>query len=281
MNYSISSDQLTHPLLKPIFQEVNQYFNNTGIQFFVIGAAARDIYMQLFDRESKARLTYDLDLAVAINDWNQFEIVEKGLLSLGSFKKDPDNKQRFIYKDQFSLDIVPFGSIMNHDSKISWPPDDSIEMSVVGFSEVEEATIKVELDNEISIKIATIDGVFYLKIIAWADRNLSGNRDAEDIGFIMKKYLDLHESRASQYYHEVYAEPFSRITGGSVLLAKDIANLINGNLTAKSKFVNIISSQLELEEDSKLINQILETHSELKYDEVHTSLQNLIKELEK
>lgn len=282
MNYNISSDQLTHPLLKPIFKEVNTYFLNTGIRFFVIGATARDIYMQLYDRESKARrLTYDLDLAIAINDWTQFDNVEQGLLSLGTFKKDPKQKQRFIYQDQFIVDIVPFGAIMNHEEKISWPPDDNVEMSVIGFSEVEAATIKVNLDNEINIDIATIDGIFYLKIIAWEDRNLSGNRDAEDIGFILQKYLDLHQNRASEYYDEVYAEPFTRITGGSVLLGKDIARLISTNPNARENFTRIISEQIGFEEESKLINQILETHTTLKYEEVYTSLENIIKELEK
>jgi predicted nucleotidyltransferase len=280
MSYSISSDQLTHPLLKPIFKEVNAYFLNTGIQFFVIGAAARDIYIQLYDRESKTRLTYDLDLAIAINDWSQFETVEKGLLSLGSFTKDPQNKQRFIYQNQFIVDIVPFGAIMNHEEKISWPPDDQVELSVIGYPEVEAATIKVKLDDEIIIRIATFDGIFFLKIIAWEDRNLSGNRDAEDIGFILKKYLGLHELRASQYYDEVYAEPFSRITGGSVLLAKDIVRLVGENSRAKTKFINIIKGEIELSEESKLINQILETHNELKYEEVYASLKNIIKELE-
>ncbi|MGX1024758.1 hypothetical protein ACSSV5_001929 [Psychroflexus sp. MBR-150] len=42
MNYSISSKKFNHPLLKPILQELTDYFKAWGISFFVIGATARD-----------------------------------------------------------------------------------------------------------------------------------------------------------------------------------------------------------------------------------------------
>ncbi|WP_335965063.1 hypothetical protein [Galbibacter sp. PAP.153] len=63
--------------------------------------------MELHHMQS-GRLTYDLDIAITVNDWEQWLSVEQELLKLENFTKDNDQKQRFIYKDTLQQDIVPF-----------------------------------------------------------------------------------------------------------------------------------------------------------------------------
>ena len=146
MSYKINSDKLAHPLLKPILQKLDIYFNALKIQFFVIGATARDIVMEIHNEKS-GRLTHDLDIAIAINNWDQYAEVEKGIISLKDFKKDPKQKQRFIYKENFQLDIGPFGNILKENDKIFWPPDEQIAMSVLGLTEVRDELIQVQIDE--------------------------------------------------------------------------------------------------------------------------------------
>ncbi len=52
MSYKINSEKLAHPLLKPILQELDRYFKEVNIQFFVIGATARDIVMEIHNEKS-------------------------------------------------------------------------------------------------------------------------------------------------------------------------------------------------------------------------------------
>lgn len=99
MSLDISSDKLTHPLLKPILLELTAYFKQAGISFFVIGATARDIVMELHNEKS-GRLTHDLDIALTVNDWEQWQKVEEEIVSLENFIKDADQKQRFLYKEK-------------------------------------------------------------------------------------------------------------------------------------------------------------------------------------
>ena len=81
MSYDISSDKFNHPLLKPILFELIEYFKDSGISFFIIGATARDIIMEIHNEKS-GRLTHDLDIALTVSDWNQYQKIEEGIVSL-------------------------------------------------------------------------------------------------------------------------------------------------------------------------------------------------------
>jgi len=275
MSYNISSDKFTHPLLKPILLELTEYFKDSGISFFVIGATARDIIMELHDEQS-GRLTYDLDIAITINDWSQWHTVETETVSLPNFKKDSTQQQRFLYKDTFALDIVPFGEIMKQGNKIFWPPDESFAMSVLGFDAVEDASLKINVDEEIEINIASLCGIFILKVFAWKDRHQKDNKDADDIGFILANYLEIHREASLEYYDIVYPENHTVLTGGGSMLGIHTSEILNDYPDVKIAVIDILQSELDKNEESLLINQILETNRMMNFDEVYTTLKNVI-----
>jgi predicted nucleotidyltransferase len=274
MSYNISSKKFTHPLLKPILQELTEYFKDSGISFFVIGATARDIIMELHD-ESSGRLTHDLDIAITINDWEQYKQIEDGIENLLNFTKDPGQKQRFKYLDKFDLDIVPFGDIMKEDNKIFWPPDQEFAMTVLGFSAVNDAALKVSIDGDIEIQIASLAGIFLLKIVAWGDRNHKTNKDAEDMAFILQNYLEIHRDELVEYFEEIYTEDHTILKGGATLLGIQLNDVLENYPEAKQSIKEILTAEIEKKEESKLINQILETHKVLRYEEVLKSIQNI------
>lgn len=276
MSYNISSKKFTHPLLKPILKELTEYFKDSGISFFVIGATARDIIMELHD-ETSGRLTHDLDIAITINDWGQYQQIEEGIASLTNFTKDPDQKQRFKYLGKFDLDIVPYGDIMKEDNKIFWPPDEEFAMSVLGFSAVNDAALKVSIDEDIEIQIASLTGIFILKVVAWRDRNHKTNKDADDMAFILQNYLEIHRDESLEYFEEIYTEDHTILKGGATLLGIHLNNIIKNHQEAKQSIAEILIDEIEKKEESKLINQILETHKTLSYEEVLKSIENISK----
>ncbi len=279
MSLDISSDKFTHPLLKPILIELTAYFKQAGISFFVIGATARDIVMELHNEKS-GRLTHDLDIAITVNNWEQWQKVEKDIIKLENFTKDKDQKQRFIYQGKFELDIVPFGDIMKQDSKIFWPPDEDFAMSVLGFDAAEEASLKVKVDQEIEIQIASLSGIFLLKITAWKDRNHKSNKDADDIGFILENYLSINEERAAvNHYEDIYTEEFTTVKGGATLLGIDVSEILKEYPDDLTTIKQILIDTVDQKEHSILINQIIETHKMLSYEEVLESIQNIINQL--
>jgi len=279
MSLAISSEKFTHPLLKPILMELTEYFKSAGISFFVIGATARDLIMEL-NQQKSGRLTYDLDIAITVNDWDQWQKVENEIVNLDNFKKDANQKQRFTYKDKFELDIVPFGAIMQQDSKIFWPPDNDFAMTVLGFDAAAKASLKVNIDQEIEIKIASLTGIFILKIMAWMDRHLKTNKDADDIGFILENYLNINDQRAAeQHYDKVYKKEQTELTGGATLLGIDISEILKEYPSDLKTLKKLLTTELEKEDQSVLINQIIETHKRFSFEQVLASLENIVNQL--
>lgn len=280
MSYNISSDKFQHPLLKPILEKLTAYFSKEEIHFYVIGATARDIIMQIHN-EKTGRTTFDLDIAIAISNWDEFKKIEEGIVNIDGFEKDKKQKHRFKYLNDFGLDLVPFGEVMKEDDKIFWPPDEEVAMSVLGFSEVNNNTQTVLIDDHVEIQVATLAGVFILKIVAWFDRNLIGNKDADDIGFIINNYHSINEERAIREHYDLYeAEEFDSQVAGSRLLGRDIANLLLHYEATKNKIAEIIKTELTRENESRLINQILDTHKRFNYDTIYECLSNILKGLE-
>ena len=266
MSYNISSDRFQHPLLKPILKKLTAYFSKEGIHFYVIGATARDIIMQL-NNTRPSRATHDLDIAIAIADWNKFRKVEEGIINIEGFTKDKHQKQRFKYENAFDLDIIPFGDVLAQDDKIFWPPDEEVAMSVLGFKEVQNTTKRVSIDNDLSIEIASLDGIFLLKLVAWSERYLTGNKDADDIAFIFRNYLMINEDYAVENHYDLYQlEDFDVTTTGARLIGRDLNRLLEDHRETKKKIQEIIVSQIQLEEESPLINQILDTNRSFDFE---------------
>lgn len=268
MDYNLSSEKLEHPLLKKLLDELIPVFLKLEIKFFVIGATARDIIMELHGEKS-GRRTQDIDIAIAIDKWEEFSTIEKEIIQLSNFNKDLKQQQRFLYLKDFQVDIVPYGGIATAEDKIFWPPDQSFAMTVLGFEEAEKDLLRVKIDDTLEIDIVSLAGIFILKLVAWKDRYHKGNKDADDMGFILLNYLNIHEERAvMEYYEQVYEiENFSITKASAALLGIDINILLFDNKTNKAKLKAIIETEINSKENSVLFNQILETNH-IKFDDI-------------
>ncbi|HUW08054.1 MAG TPA: nucleotidyl transferase AbiEii/AbiGii toxin family protein [Williamwhitmania sp.] len=278
-NYNISSESINNPYLVKLLTQLTTFFQSRATPFYVIGATARDLMLQ-HNQIKAVRMTRDLDIAIAIPDWAEYQKIEDELLALDGFKKDHQQRQRFIFMDSYELDIVPYGAIMKEQDKIFWPPDEEFAMSVLGFSEVDEAASEVAIDGNLKIKVASLAGIFILKISAWRDRNLNHSKDAEDMGFILCNYYSINEPRVLENHQDYYEDPnFSLNTAGARLLGVDMAAILKDSDEVKKKFIVFLESEYDLEEKSRLLNQIVETNKPIGYDEFHKCVKNIIDEL--
>lgn len=282
MSYHISSEKLNNPLLKDLLKELNSFFSSMQMDFYVIGATARDLILSNLYELIPGRKTADLDIAIAISDWSQFQVIEDNLPVKENFEKSKDQKQSFIYKNIYVIDLVPFGGVAKDDGNIYWPPDETIAMPVWGFSEMADSTISVEIDREFSIKIASLPGLFILKLVAWKDRHLFATKDAYDMAFLMKNYLDINTERSVEKHYDLYeSEEFDQVVAGSRLMARDIKLLIGKNKRTLDYFCGILTEEIDLAEGSQLLNQLVDSDASLQYEQVLTCLESMLDEWRK
>lgn len=282
MSYNISSENLNNPLLKDLLKELSSFFGGINVDFYVIGATARDIILSNLHDLIPERKTDDLDIAIAISDWNQFQSIEENLPKKEGFTKSKGQKQRFIYKGIYVIDIVPFGDVAEDDGNIYWPPDETTAMSVWGFPEMADSTISVEIDGEFSIQIASLPGLFILKLVAWKDRHLSGSKDAYDMALLLTNYLDINTERAVEDHYDLYeTDEFDQVIAGAQLMARDVKLLIRDNEKTLEYLRKILTKEIELAERSLLINQLVESNASLQYEQVLACLESMFNEWSK
>ena len=281
MNFNISNDKLDNPLLKDLLKELNDFFSTLNMDFYVIGATARDMILSNLHNLVPDRKTIDLDIAIGISDWIQYQAIEEKLPKREGFEKSKEQKQRFIYQGVYILDIVPFGGIAKSDGNIYFPPDENPAMSVYGFPEMAKNTIDVKIDNEFSVKIASLPGLFLLKLVAWKDRYLSGSKDAYDMALLLKNYLFINTERAVNEHYDLYeTEHFDQIIAGAQLMAKDINQMLEKNRPAMQYIIDILSKEIAFAEESPLINQLIESAPTLQYEQVLSCLVSMLNEWE-
>ena len=261
MDLTISSEKIGNPLLIELLRKLTDSFGRMDREFYVIGATARDIIVQQLLDTTSTRRTRDLDIAIAIPDWDAFEQIKERLVADG-FKKSNDMYQRFYY-GAYEVDIVPYGVVAKEDDNIYWPPEEVVAMSVKGFDEVLSEAITVSIDDKFKVKIASLHGLFLLKLNAWLDRNAKTSKDAEDMSFILSNYFMANLDR--EIHQEVYDwENFDEYIVGGYWLAHDLVTLLNVNQL--NYYKEVIEGELAKEEESRLINQMIENSYSLKYE---------------
>lgn len=218
--------------LATVVQALQDVTQALGMDYFLMGAAARDLMLQHAHNIAPSRLTEDVDFAVSVPNWTSFESLRIALLGSNQFSgsNGPAVHKLRHKATGLPLDIVPFGGIENTDRTISWPPDHHTVFDCFGASEAFETSIRVRLPNKVTLRVASIPALALLKITAWADRKHSHpGRDAGDLLLYARHYLDCDNlDRAAQDHSDLFnTDDYDYEATGARLLGRDIADLLN------------------------------------------------------
>ena len=86
MKNSLSKEELKNDLLYDTLKALSSSLQSLNIPLYVVGATARDVMMKLLSEDEVRRRTNDLDVAIALQDWSDFDRVKKSLSRIISRK---------------------------------------------------------------------------------------------------------------------------------------------------------------------------------------------------
>ena len=234
---TISHDFSNNSDLAPLARVVKALQTVTAppqMEFFLMGAAARDLWLTHAHGIDIKRQTEDVDFAVMLNDWKSFDTLRESLLASGAFTGRPGPAtHRLLHRPTgLPLDIVPFGGIERADRTIVWPPDQSTVFDCFGAKEALGASQWIGLPERVTLRVASIPALALLKISAWQDRKFTHpGRDAYDLFLYVRNYFDCGTfERATDDHPDLFTVPndeYDYMTAGARLLGRDIASLLD------------------------------------------------------
>lgn len=164
----------------------------------LVGARCRDVLHTALGHVSTNRVTLDLDLGIALSDWSAFERVDR------AFRRTGSNGIRYVIAG-LPVDVMPFGTLIEHPSGIAKPPARQDGLVVFGFEDVFDRALYIDLPGAgHRIRIPTPAGYAALKSRAWVDRSTYGEyKDAEDLALALRWYDEWDDIQDRLYGDQV------------------------------------------------------------------------------
>ncbi len=190
---SVKPDRPVEPFIVEVLRHIDTLTAQLALPYFVTGAMARDILLNNVFGLNAERLTRDIDFAIAVANWEQFETVKKRLIDSGRFTPDSSAMHRLYYSasgttSKFPIDLIPFRGVEEPPRTIAWPPNMKVMMNVAGYEEVLATAVNVYIDVGLNVRIASLPGLALLKLFSWAARGNENSKDAEDFVMILRTY---------------------------------------------------------------------------------------------
>ena len=283
MEYKIDKAKFANDPLYETLAALQKSMEQLNLQLYVVGACARDIAMKVLNVPASARRTIDIDVAIALDNWEMFDKVSEQLQK-NNFKKDPYAKQKFYYKGEegtndYEVDVVPFGPLANNEV-IGWPPEGNPEMSVRCFEDVMKDADTIIVDGNVRFCIASLSGQFLIKLDAWIDRHLKTDKDARDMFYIIDNFYwtsIVDKFPPPEQVTNSDGPAFDDFVAGAQWIASELRSLLSDE--HRAYYVDFINSELSLEDNSKLVQHLVtaSNNSNVRnYSNIRLALQNIV-----
>lgn len=247
---NINLNSLREEGMKELFDAVENACKSLNIDFYMIGAMAREIW---FSKEGKSyRNTKDVDFAVYISQEGQYKALKENLISAHGFSESKGNSFVLFSPKGFQIDLLPFGAIEVENGveiKIQ-----GLSNIVTGFKEVyEEATNPVKLETEHEFKIATLPGIVLLKLIAYDDRPEHRKSDITDITNIIQHFFDLESEMIFNNHNDLFDDTVELHTIAARVIGREMAKPLIKNENLYKRITSILNRAIKEEKSSILL----------------------------
>lgn len=240
---------LRTPAIQKIIHDLQQASTALGIDFFGIGALARNIWF--LSNQEQPRGTKDIDFAVYVPNFRAYQALKTKLVEEYAYTIISTNNFCLLSPEQVPLDLLPFTAIEEQPKEMVVTRG-LLTANFDGFQEVYDnglLTINIEGD---ALKVCTIPAVVLLKFISYDDRSEQRPNDPKDIASILRYYPELEQEMIWEEYTFLYEqdeENYSPYYIGIVVLGYEIGKIIYQNKTLKTRLLNILQKAIQQKSD--------------------------------
>jgi len=237
---NVSLTEYHRQRFSPIFEQIELACQKTNVDFYLVGAVARDISMALHGLEA-SRATRDLDLAVLVPTETDYQRLRETLLAQGNFAEVRNMPFTLKYAEYTDVDLLPFGGMELGSGILLNRGEGVARLAVTGFAEVyEHGTQLVTLDDQFTFRVCDLPGMVLLKLIAYDDRPEHRGKDLSDISFILKHYLDIAESELYELHADLLENTVSLEQTAARILGRHIRPLLEPSRPLRTRITGIL-----------------------------------------
>lgn len=169
------ADPTLRDLVLPVVSELTARVPRAGGHLMLVGALCRDVLHREAGHTFQLRRTGDLDLALAVDDWERYEEVVEALPPVRG------SAQVRYELAGTKVDLIPFGGVEQPAGAVPLRAD-AAPLDVLGLGDVWEAAREVVLRDDLTVRLPTAAGYAALKLASWSTRSRDGEyKDAGDL----------------------------------------------------------------------------------------------------
>jgi len=259
--YKINYDQLSQqPGITEMLYALQRGLEKFRIDFYLVGAVARNVWMTGINNIAPRRTTGDIDFAVLINDNGVYEALKTYLIITEGFQPYKGNEYVLIWKENLEVDLLPFGAIDDGDTKFTSNGLGLTSISLQGFTEIyNDGLPTLDLEGKHQFKFCTLPGIVLLKLIAWDDRPESRRDDIKDISDILNHFFDMNDNEIFENHHDLFEKEEASLKHiAAMVMGREMSKIAKKNELLFSRIVGILDSNTLVSQNSEMAKIMVE-----------------------
>lgn len=258
--YKISfKDLRLRPEMTQMFEALERGFSMFKIDYYIVGAVARDAWMTGIHHIEPRSITRDVDFGVFVNDHGTYEALKTYLIDHEGFRPSKGNAFILFFKNNDQVDLLPFGGIEEADGKVHTEGLGLTSINLQGFKEVYESDLpSIDLEGKHIFRFCSLPGYVILKMISWDDRPDERQDDIKDIASLLLSFYDMYEEIIWEKHNDLYGDhllPHDQLA--AIVMGREMREIALRNPRLFDRLSSILDRETRNPDTSKMAELML------------------------